>query len=274
VSARPSILLVTIDTWRWDHIGVSGQRKVETPNLDRLAAEGAYVRRLQSTCPLTTPAHASLLTGLLPREHGIRDNQHFSLAPGIETLAQTFKESGYRTGAVISGAPLRRTYGLDRGFDAYEDSGLGVEGDNAFTPYSRPANAATDLALAWLRVQPADAPVLLWVHYYDPHWPYTPPDPFRDRYAATPYAGEVAFVDAQLGRLIETVRGDGRRDWIVAATGDHGEGLGDHGESTHGILLYGSTIDVWFAVTVRCTEGGRCCRSIVQPRASIRSATL
>jgi arylsulfatase A-like enzyme/regulator of sirC expression with transglutaminase-like and TPR domain len=182
----------------------------------------------------------------LPREHGIRDNQHFSLATGIETLAQRFKESGYRTGAVISGAPLRRAYGLDRGFDAYDDSGLGIEGDNAVTPSSRPANVATEMALAWLRSQPAGAPVLLWVHYYDPHWPYTPPQPYRDRYAANPYAGEIAFVDSQLGRLVEAIRGDRVREWIVAATGDHGEGLGDHGELTHGILLYGSTVDVPF----------------------------
>lgn len=240
----PSVLLVTIDTWRWDHIGASGRHRVETPTLDRLAAEGAYVPRVQSTCPLTTPAHASILTGLLPREHGIRDNQHFTLAPEVDTLAARFKAAGYRTGAIVSGAPLRRAYGLDRGFDAYEDGGLGAEGDNAFSPHARPAGAATDLALGWLRAQPAAAPVLLWVHYYDPHWPYTPPSPFREEYAANPYAGEVAFVDAQLSRLVEAVRGDGSRDWVVAVTGDHGEGLGDHGESTHGILLYGSTVDV------------------------------
>jgi choline-sulfatase len=245
-SAHPSVLLITIDTWRWDYLGVSEQRHVETPNLDRIAAEGVYVRKMQTTCPLTTPAHATIMTGLSPREHGIRDNQHFSLKPGVTTLAQRFKEAGYRTGAVISGAPLRKTYGLNRGFDDYDDSGLGAEGDNAFSPFTRPGNQTTDLALAWLGRQAAVDPVFLWVHYYDPHWPYAPPRPFLDRYATSPYAGEIAFVDSQIGRLLDALRSDRQRDWIVVATGDHGEGLGDHGESTHGILLYASTVDVPF----------------------------
>src|SRR5262245_48558473 len=111
----PSVLLVTIDTWRWDHVGASGRGKVTTPHLDRLAAEGTYIPRVQTTCPLTTPAHATILTGLTPRGHGIHDNQHFALAPNVMTLAERFRAAGYDTGAFVSGAPLRRAYGLDRG---------------------------------------------------------------------------------------------------------------------------------------------------------------
>jgi tetratricopeptide (TPR) repeat protein len=162
----------------------------------------------------------------------------------VTTIAERFKESGYRTGAVISGAPLRRTYGLDRGFDHYDDQGLGIQGDNAITPSSRPAEVTTARALEWLGKQPRDARLFLWVHYYDPHEPYLPPSPFLDRYAGRPYAGEVAYVDAQLAPLLERARTDASRKWIVAVTGDHGEGLGDHGEKTHGILLYGSTTEV------------------------------
>ena len=243
-AATPSILLVTIDTWRWDHIGASGQGRAETPNLDRLASEGVYLPKVQTTCPLTTPAHATILTGLLPFHHGIRDNQHFKLKPDVVTLAQRFREASYRTAAVVSGAPLRRGYGLDRGFDSYDDQGLGTQGDSATTPSSRSAKLTTARAVDWLAAQPPGASVFLWVHYYDCHEPYMPPSPFLERFAGHPYAGEVAWVDDRLGPLFERTRSDATRSWIIAVTGDHGEGLGDHGERTHGILLYGPTVDV------------------------------
>jgi arylsulfatase A-like enzyme len=139
----------------------------------------------------------SVFTGESVSELFQGDNQHFSLKPGVTTIAERFKESGYRTGAVISGAPLRRTYGLDRGFDHYDDQGLGIQGDNAITPSSRPAEVTTARALEWLGKQPRDARLFLWVHYYDPHEPYLPPSPYFDRYPGRPYAGEVAYVDAQ-----------------------------------------------------------------------------
>lgn len=238
------MLLVTIDTWRWDHVGVSDRDLVATPNLDRLAAGGTYVPRVGTTCPLTTPAHATILTGLAPRRHGIHDNQHFVLRPHATTLAERFRSAGYDTGAVVSGAPLRRTYGLDRGFLFYDDQGLGVAAGAASAPASRPADETTRRALAWLSARADERPRFLWVHYYDPHEPYDPPEPFRSRYRERPYAGEVAFVDDRLGTLLDAVRKDGARRWIVAVTGDHGEALGDHGEATHGVLLYGSTVDV------------------------------
>ncbi len=183
---HPSILLVTIDTWRWDALGVSGSGRVATPRLDALASGGVYLRKVQTTCPLTTPAHATILTGLLPRRHGVRDNAHYRLNPGVETLASVLARAGYFTAAVVSGAPLRKLYGLDRGFASYDDSGLLGEGEEAFVPSQRPADRATDRAVSALASLPAGRPAFLWVHYYDPHIPYAPPEPYRSRYAAAP----------------------------------------------------------------------------------------
>ena len=202
-----------------------------------------YLPRVQSSCPLTTPAHATILTGLDPVAHGIRDNQHFALRPGVPTLAERFREAGYATAAVVSGAPLRRSYGLDRGFDLYDDQGFTVQGSGVATPASRPAQETVRRALDWLRGR-QEGLVFLWVHFYDPHEPYAPPPEFLAKDPAHPYAGEVAAVDARLGSLLEVVRADQARRWIVLVTGDHGEALGDHGEATHGVLLYGSTVDV------------------------------
>jgi hypothetical protein len=168
----PSVLLVTIDTWRWDHVGASGRGKVATPHLDRLAAEGTYLARVQTTCPLTTPAHATILTGLTPRAHGIHDNQHFVLAPSAVTLAERFQRAAYDTGAFVSGAPLRRAYGLDRGFGTYDDQGLALEALDRSAPPSRRAGETTARALAWLGSRAPGRPSFLWVHYYDPHEPY------------------------------------------------------------------------------------------------------
>ncbi|HJQ96796.1 MAG TPA: sulfatase-like hydrolase/transferase [Candidatus Polarisedimenticolaceae bacterium] len=225
------MLLVTIDTWRWDHVGASGRGRVATPHLDRLAAEGTYLPRVQTTCPLTTPAHATILTGLTPRAHGIHDNQHFALAPGVTTLAERFRDAGYDTGAFVSGAPLRRAYGLDRGFGTYDDQGLVVTRADPSAPPSRNAGETTARALSWLGARSKDRSVFLWVHYYDPHEPYE-----------GSYREEIERVDDRIGTLLAALPRD--RRWIVAVTGDHGEALGDHGENTHGVLLYSATLDV------------------------------
>ncbi|MBZ5637379.1 MAG: sulfatase-like hydrolase/transferase [Acidobacteriia bacterium] len=240
---RPSILLVTIDTWRSDALGLSGSGRVATPRLDALAQGGVYVRKVQTACPLTTPAHTTILTGLVPHRHGVRDNLHYRLKPGVPTLATILSGAGYHTAAVVAGAPLRKVYGLDRGFATYDDSGLQAEGDEAFVPSQHPADVSTDRALSVLASLPA-APAFLWVHYYDPHVPYAPPEPYRSRYASSPYAGEVAFVDEQVGRLLDGLPRGGGRVWTVLVTGDHGEGLGEHGEETHGVALYEPTLEV------------------------------
>jgi choline-sulfatase len=250
---RPSVLLVTIDTWRADALGLSGSGRVATPHIDALGREGLYLPRVQSSCPLTTPAHATILTGLTPARHGIRDNAHYRLKPEVATLGTLFSNAGYRTAAFVSGAPLRRSSGLDRGFGRYDDTGLLKTRGGEFHPASRPADVTTDRAIAFLSSLPPE-PAFVWVHYYDPHVPYAPPARFRPRYEREPYFGEVAFVDAQIGRLLESLpRGEGR-DWIVLVTGDHGEGLGEHGEETHGIALYEATIEVPLVLSPRPPE--------------------
>jgi choline-sulfatase len=247
---RPSILLVTIDTWRSDALGLSGSGRVATPHLDALAQGGLYVPKVQTACPLTTPAHATILTGLVPHRHGIRDNLHYRLKPGVPTLASVLSRAGYHTAAIVSGAPLRKVYGLDRGFDAYDDAGLQAEGEEGFVPSQYPADRTTDRARAILGTLPP-GPAFVWVHYYDPHVAYSPPEPYRTRYAADLYSGEVAFVDEQFGRLLDGLPRDGGRTWTILVTGDHGEGLGEHGEETHGVGLYEATIEVPFLVHPR-----------------------
>lgn len=254
----PSVLLVTIDTWRWDYVGAAKTGKVATPNLDRLAREGAYFPKALTPCPLTTPAHATILTGLIPHRHGIRDNLHFRLEEGIETLASAFGKRGYSTMAVVSGSPLRKIYGLDRGFQRYDDSGLGKEGDFSFTPSRRRADETTRRALAFAK--PGAKPVFLWVHYYDLHAPCRAPSPFAERYPRDPYAAAVAYVDSEVGKVVAALPHDPGRKWIILVTGDHGEGLGDHGEASHGLLLYESTVEVplilWTGGALKAPAGG------------------
>ena len=233
-AVRPWILLVTLDTTRADAIGPEAAR-VETPAFGALARRGTLFRQAYATAPETLPAHASILTGLLPAGHGVHENAR-TLPAQHPLLAERLRLAGYRTAAFVSSFVLARRYGLARGFDVYDDelpSG-GVE---------RTAAETTDRALAFLAEAEAQ-PLLLWVHYYDPHHPYSPPEPFRTRYASDAYLGEVAAMDEQLGRLVQAFerRAAGRAAVVVA--GDHGEGLGDHGESQHGKLLYQATMRV------------------------------
>lgn len=230
----PSILLITIDTLRPDALGwVAGRNS--TPAIDRLAREGLRFRAAVSPVPLTGPAHASLLTGLLPRRHGVRDNGQM-LGAGIPTLAEQLRRRGYSTAAFVSGYPLQRFLGLDRGFDVYDDTlPHGSEGW-----LERKATETTEAALAWLRS--ARRPFFAWVHYYDPHDPYDPPRVFWKPGPRGAYDGEVAYVDDSVGRLREGLGSlaDGG-DLLLILTGDHGEGLGDHREKTHGYFVYDST---------------------------------
>ncbi|MGZ5441775.1 MAG: sulfatase-like hydrolase/transferase [Thermoanaerobaculia bacterium] len=225
---RPSILLVTLDTTRADAIGPA------TPAFEALARRGRRYARAYATTPQTLPSHASMMTGLYPAGHGVHENARF-LGSGQTVIAETLKNAGYRTAAFVSAFALARRFGLARGFELYDDD---FGGDRA----ERTARETTDRALAYL-AERGDAPLFLWVHYYDPHYPYTPPEPYAGRYAENPYLGEVASMDEQLGRLIAAFeRRAGPRAIVVAA--DHGEGLGEHGEAQHGNLLYQTTMHV------------------------------
>ena len=239
-----SLLLITIDTWRWDYIGIAGTKKVETPALDRLAASGVYEAEAVTPCPLTTPAHASLFTGLLPVHHGILDCTRYSLRAGIPTLAELFKAAGYRTAAFVSAEPVARRYGLDRGFDHYDDSGQGKRGELDPLQATRAGEKTTEAALAFLRKAGPAEPLFLWIHYFDLHTPYRKRAPYDARYPGNLYAAEAAFVDDQVAHLAGFCGAERGRSWRIVVAGDHGEGRGDHGEGGHGIGLYRSTLHV------------------------------
>lgn len=209
---------------------------METPAFDALAARGRRFAQAYTTAPETLPAHASMLTGLTAAEHGVHENAR-RLSDTTPLLAERLAALGYATAAFVSGFPLDARFGLARGFAVYDD-------ETTLRETERRADETTDRALAWLAAAPADRPLFLWVHYYDPHEPYAPPAPWAERYAAAPYLGEVAFMDAELGRLVAAFEaraaggGGAARPHAVAVAGDHGEGLGEHGEAFHGNLLY------------------------------------
>jgi arylsulfatase A-like enzyme/thioredoxin-like negative regulator of GroEL len=242
---RASILLVTLDTTRADAIGPEAVG-ITTPGFDALASRGRRFRHAYATAPETLPSHASMLTGLFPAGHGVRENgRRLSDRHGV--LAERLRAAGYRTAAFVSAFVLDRRFGLDRGFEVYDDDM--PEGDS-----ERTALATTDRAVAFLERTPERAtasppastagPLFLWVHYYDPHAPYEPPEPFRGRHPESAYLGEVAAMDAQLGRLATVFSRQASGPVASVVVADHGEGLGDHGEAGHGKLLYQSTMRV------------------------------
>jgi arylsulfatase A-like enzyme/Flp pilus assembly protein TadD len=235
--ARPNVLVIVIDTLRPDALGWVAGRNA-TPALDALAREGRRFPQAVSPVPLTLPAHVSLFTGLVPRRHGVRDNGHV-LSTQVPTLAEALKREGYATAAVVSGYPLRALFGLDRGFDHYDDA-LPVEG-TAWR--DRPAAATTQAALDWLRTRRGrPEPWLLFAHYYDPHDPYTPPERFKRPGPRGAYDGEVAAVDDAVGALRRGMAEAGlAKGLLTVFTADHGESLGEHGEDTHGFFIYDAT---------------------------------
>ncbi len=242
--ANPNLLLVTVDTVRADHLGCYGYREAVTPWLDGLAKEGIRFAAASSTVPLTLPSHATVLSGLLPLHHGLRNNGAGALPAGTATLATLLAGSGYRTGAFVGAFVLDRRFGLGQGFEMYDDeiprdprAGVSLESE-------RPGREVVDRALAWLARQD-DRPFFLWVHLYDAHAPYTPPPAWSLRHPGRPYDGEISEVDEQVGRLLAELdrRGVAGRT-VVAVAADHGESLGEHGELTHGLLLYEPTLHV------------------------------
>jgi len=236
-----NVLLVTLDTVRADRLGCYGGTEVSTPVLDKLAAQGVRCRHAIAPAPLTLPSHASLLTGLDPDRHGARCNGIFRVDEKIVTLAERLGPSGYRTGAVISAYVLDRQFGLSQGFEDYaDDLTEGWQATN-FGFRERRASQTNEHASRWLR-RHATERFFLWVHYFDPHAPYDPPEPYRGRFADRPYDGEVAYVDEQLGRLLKVLDETGARArTLTVVVGDHGESLGEHGELTHGIMIYDAT---------------------------------
>ncbi|HOW84575.1 MAG TPA: sulfatase-like hydrolase/transferase [Candidatus Aminicenantes bacterium] len=238
--ARPNLLLVTVDTLRPDRLGCYGSSHLQTPAIDRLAASGVLFARAFAHAPLTLPSHASILLGTTPLSHGVHDNGNFRVPDGLPGLAGHLKDRGYATGAFIGAFPLDARFGLDRGFDVYDQSyGSGTGLDFQFV--ERRAEAVVAAALAWLEGRAG--PWFAWIHVFDPHQPYAPPAPFADRHKDDPYSGEVAYVDASLAGLFAFLD-DSRQaaSTVVVLTGDHGQSLGEHGETTHGYFAYNATL--------------------------------
>ena len=248
VETRSDVFLVTIDTLRADHVACYGDPNIRTPALDGLAADGIRFANAFTASPITNPSHASILTGLLPAHDGVRDFG-MAVAPGVSTLAEVLKASGYATAAFIGSVILDSrglAPGFDRGFDYYDH----FPGNLPATAsrYGRLERRAMDVehrAETWMLSRNRAQPAFVWIHFYDPHDPYDPPEPYRTEYAGRLYDGEIAYADSALGRFVSFLKKQSRYGTsVVIVVGDHGEGLGEHGEQTHGIFLYDSTLHV------------------------------
>ena len=241
----PNLLLVTIDTLRPDHLHCYGYDQIQTPSIDSLASDGIRFEQAYTPVPITLPSHTVILTGTYPMMSGMHDFSGNNLSPDQATLATILRARGYDTGAVIAAAVLDRRFGLNHGFDFYYDHfNFSRLSENNLDFMERPANEVIDQALKWL-ARPRQRPFFLWVHLYDPHHPYHPPAPFNETYRANLYDGEIAFADTQLGRLLAYLKQRGMYNHtLIAMSGDHGEGLGEHGEKTHGFFIYNSTLHV------------------------------
>ncbi len=245
--AKPplNVVLITIDTLRADHVGCYGYKQIKTPNIDGLAADGVRFERAFAVVPVTLPSHSSMLTGTYPMLSGMHDFSGNKLSPLQPTLAAVLKQAGYQTGAVIASAVLDSRFGLNQGFDFYYDHFDFNRLDEAnLDEMERPGNVVADVALDWL-AKNSQKKFFLWMHLYDPHFPYHPSEPYSREYAAQPYDGEIAFADEQVGRLLRFLKENGiYRNTVIVLCGDHGESLGEHGEKTHGFFIYNATMHV------------------------------
>jgi arylsulfatase A-like enzyme/Tfp pilus assembly protein PilF len=247
--AAPNVVLITIDTLRADHIGCYGYGQIRTPNIDALAADGARFERAYTAVPVTLPSHTVMFTGTYPMLSGMHDFAANKLNPTQPTLASVLKEHGYATAAVIGSAVLDSRFGLNRGFDFYYDHfDFNRLQESNLEEMERPGNLVADVALDWLSKNYSQK-FFLWMHLYDPHYPYRPPPPYASEYKDRPYDGEIAFADAQVGRLIRFLKSKGRyANTLIVLSGDHGESLGEHGEKTHGFFIYNATLHVPFII--------------------------
>jgi choline-sulfatase len=254
----PNVILITIDTVRADHVGCYGATNVKTPTLDGLARDGIVFERAISQVPLTWPSHAAILTGTYPFQNGVQDFTGQPLDPRFRSVAQVFKQQGYATGAVVSAFVLDRSWGLARGFDFYDDAFSAATFQRKdIGLVDRKAGESVTHAISWLRKTP-HRPFFFWLHLYDPHSPYDPPEPFRTQYRSHPYDGEIAYADHELGRLIAWLKQNQLYDrTAIVLLSDHGESLGDHGEKEHGLFVYNSTVHIPLIVKPPAGSGFR-----------------
>ncbi len=238
-----NLLLITLDTTRADRIGAYGDSRASTPTIDRLAREGVRFERAYTVAPLTLPAHVTLMTGREPQAHQVRNNGTYTLRPEETTLAEILRPAGFSTMAMIAAYVLEKKFGLDQGFAGYDDE-LNTSGEATTFRSEIPADRVHEKFTRWLKSDPA-TPFFCWVHLYDPHHPYAPPEEFRRRFPDDPYRGEVAFMDEVIGRMLRDLDGRGLlKNTLVVVAGDHGEGFGEHEESGHGVFCYEETLRV------------------------------
>jgi len=245
VKSAPNVVVITVDTLRPDHLGCYGDRQIRTPNIDALAAEGTRFERAYTPVPVTLPAHTVIFTGTYPMLSGMHDFSGNKLNATQLTLASVLKEHGYVTGAVVGSAVLDSRFGLNRGFDYYYDHfDFNRLQESNLEEMERPGNVVADATLDWLGNNRKNK-FFLWMHLYDPHYPYRPPAPYSEQYKDRPYDGEIAFADAQVGRLIGFLKANGLyQNTLIVLAGDHGESLGEHGEKNHGFFIYNATLHV------------------------------
>ena len=244
-NSLPNVLVITIDTLRADHLACYGYKQIRTPNVDSLAADGVRFEHAYTPVPVTLPAHTVIFTGTYPMLSGMHDFAANKLNPTQPTLASVLKEHGYTTGAVIGSAVLDSRFGLNHGFDFYYDHfDFNRLQESNLDEMERPGNVVADVTLDWLSKN-YQKKFFLWMHLYDPHYPYRPPPPYSEEYKDRLYDGEIAFADAQVGRLIRFLKDKGLyRNTLIVLSGDHGESLGEHGEKTHGFFIYNATLHV------------------------------
>src|SRR5258708_1467040 len=244
-SGAPNVVVITIDTLRPDHLGCYGYKQIHTPNVDALAADGIRFERAYTSVPVTLPSHTVIFTGTYPIYSGMHDFAANKLNPSQPTLASVLKAHGYVTGVVVASAVLDSRFGLNHGFDFYYDHfDFSRLQESNIDEMERPGNVVADVTLDWLSKN-YQKKVFLWMHLYDPHYPYRPPPPYSDEYKDRLYDGEIAFADAQVGRLIRFLKEKNLyRNALIVLAGDHGESLGEHGEKTHGFFIYNTTLHV------------------------------
>ncbi len=246
--AKQNLLLLTIDTLRADRLSCYGSRHLKTPHIDSLAERGTLFSRAFANTSTTLPSHTNILLGTTPLYHGVHENLNFIVSEELLTLAEHLKNHGYSTGAFVGAYPLDSRFGLSQGFDTYDDEYARLHYVNPAS-LERRAEAVVESALEWLEQQ--DSPWFLWIHCWDPHVPYEPPEPFKTQYRENPYEGEVAYVDFALGKLFDYMRENDLFDSTsVIFTGDHGEGLDQHGEETHGFFAYNSTLWIPLIISI------------------------
>jgi choline-sulfatase len=264
IDSSAPIIIISIDTLRSDHLPAYGYTKVDTPAIDRFRGDAILFEHAYSHCPLTLVSHASVFTGLLPAEHGIRDNLGYDLNPKAKTLAELLKSKGYATGGAVSAVVLRGETGIRRGFDYWEDN---IDIDPTFLSIGRAqrsGDVTRALAEKWIgQHDRAAQPFFFFFHIYEPHTPYEPVEPFRSRYRSA-YDGEIATADEIVGKFLDYLRAEGIYDRAtILLMSDHGEGLGDHGEDEHGVLLYRETLQV--PLMLKLPKGARKGTSVSAP---------